>query len=398
MTAAGAAALIAGGSATAGDYGKAIIDDKMPIEADPWSICDIFDYSTLYEGEGFIKEISLTGRYHGQAISQSEDYGGLQNGYHEWQHRRARVGLDVEFANNVTFYSSINVSDGSGGGPFTKGVFFDTWDEFGIEWEPSDDFYINLGKQKQKITVENATSSKRILTVERSTIVNEVISDKPWGVTVGFVLGGIEHEVGGWMYGADLDSTGERWDWPDADSRGGFTYRGSFDISDATEIMYGYQFTNNSSGFAGGNGAGTADSGLGSAYEHVMHVGSKSEWGNFGLITDLIYAANREATGPISAGNDTGGVVILPYYNITDKLQAVAKYAYMGDGRQQRTQRYDIRQRVDNMHTFYAGLNYYICGDKLKIMGGYEYATSEEYGTGVDIDSSTWMFAVRTYW
>lgn len=396
MTAAGAAALLVGGSVTAGDYGKAVIDDKCPVEAEPWSICNIFDYSTLYEGDGFIKEIALNGRYQGQAISQTEDYGGVDNGYHEWQHRRFRLGLDVEFANNITFFSSINVSDGSGGGPLTEGVFFDTWDEIGIEWEPSDDFYVHVGKMKQKITVENATSSKKILTIERSTVVNEVISDKPWGLTVGFELAGMSHEVGGWIGGADLDGTGERWDWPDADSRGGFTYRGSTDVSDSTELLWGYQFWNNSSGWA--SAGGSADSNLGSAYEHVAHIGTKSEWGDLGLITDLIYGANREASGLIPAGNDTFGVVILPYYNITDKLQAVARYAYMGDGREQRTQRYNVRQRLDNTHTFYVGLNYYICGDKLKVMGGYEYATSEEFGTGVDIDSSTWMFGVRTYW
>ena len=88
----------------------------------------------------------------------------------------------------------------------------------------------------------------------------------------------------------------------------------------------------------------------------------------------------------------------MPTYEITEKLEAVAKYAYMDQGQNQRTQRFNVRQRVADYHTFYAGLNYYICGDKLKIMGGYEYATGEEFGTGTDITSDTWMLAVRTYW
>ena len=30
-------------------------------------------------------------------------------------------------------------------------------------------------------------------------------------------------------------------------------------------------------------------------------------------------------------------------------------------------------------------------------MAGYEYATGDQLGTGVDINSDSWLFAVRTY-
>lgn len=384
--------------ADAGEYGKAVIDDKSPISSSPWSICSLFDYSTLYEGDGLIKEVALTGRYHGQYISQTEEEGGASNGFHNWQHRRARLGFDVEFAGNLTFVSSINISDGSGSSfGLTRGVFFDDWDELFVKWEPSDDVYVLVGKTKQKITMENMESSKRILTVERSQIVNEVIaSDYPWGALVGFSLFGIDQEVGFWLTGGEEDSTVERWNFPSPDGRGGFTYRGNLPVSDATQLYFGYQFTNNASGFA--NGSGNADSDHGSQYEHVAHIGTKSEWGKLGLITDVIAAGNRESSGPIAAGNDTWGFVVLPYYNVTDKLQFVAKYAYMDEGRQQRYQRYFVRQYLDGYHTFYAGFNYYICGQKLKLMGGYEYATGNEFTTGADIDSSSWVFAVRSYW
>lgn len=390
--------ILTSGSLRAGDYGKAIIDDKAPISSSPWTICNLFDYSTLYEGDGFVKKVALTGRYHGQYISQTEDEGGATNGFHNWQHRRARLGFDVEFAENLTFVSSINISDGSGSSfGLTRGVFFDDWDEFFVKWEPNDDTYITVGKTKQKITMENMESSKRILTIERSQIVNEVIaSNYPWQVLFGFNYLGMDHEIGASLTGGNRDGTGERWDWPDSNSRGSLSYRTSLPVTDATQLYFGYLFTNNADGFA--DGAGTADTDMASQYEHLAHIGTKSEWGSLGLITDFIYAANRESSGPISAGNDNWGMVILPYYNITDKLQFVAKYAYMDEGRQQRYQRYFVRQYVDGYHTFYAGLNYYICGHKLKLMGGYEYATGNEFTTGTDIDSSSWVFAVRSYW
>lgn len=396
----GAIGLMAG-TATAGDYGKAIIDDKMPIEA--WEFCDIFDLPTLYESDsGFIRSVALTGRYHGQWISQTEDIGATENGYHEYQHRRFRQGIEVGFANDITFSASANISDGSGGRGahgLTYGRFFDDWDEFAIEWAPSKDNYVIVGKQKQKVTIENETSSNKILTIERSSIASEVISDKPWGITYGFKALDMKHEIGAFITGADLDSRGEGWLWPDTDSRGSLTYRGTKKLNDATELHFDYQFTNNSDGTV--NAGGSADASLASAYEHVVALGSKNKWGDLGLITDLIFAGNRQAQGggggaaAIPAGDNTYGLVIMPYYNITDKLQGVFRYAYMDSGREQRTQRFDVRRNVEDYSTFYAGLNYYICGDNLKLMAGYEYATGNLLGSVTEIDTSSWQLGMR---
>ena len=400
----GVAAVFAAGTIVAGDYGKAVIDDKAPIES-AWTLCDLFDNSTLYESDtGAIREISLNGRYHGQYISQSKDLGDQGIGYNNWQHRRFRLGLNVEFSNNVTLKTSADISDGSGSSTgLTSGPFFNGWDEFYIDWEPKGELlqYVEIGKQKEAITREYSTSSRQILTVERSTIVNETTDMKPWGVTAGFKFFGMKHEFGGWIHG--LDDNEPLGNWADFDSRGGFSYRGEVEITESTDLHLDYGFTNNSDGLASPQGsAGEVES---SAYEHVLAIGTESEFGRLGLITDLIFGANREESGVIPAGNDTWGFVVLPYYNITDKLQFVTKYAYMAEGREQRTQRFgegvpnlqNGRSRVENYHTFYAGLNYYICEHNLKLMAGYEYATGDEMGTGTDVSSDTWMLAIRTY-
>lgn len=418
ITGVGAAAVLTGGSLSAGDYGKAVVNDKMPIE--DTSFCDFFKKNTLYEGDGFIKEVKFKGRYHGQWISQTEDdtLNGVDrsNGYHEFEHRRFRLGTEIEMANDLTLNVSMNISDGSGGSGvgaghgLTRGVFFDDWDELNIEWAPSDDFYVLVGKSKQKITMENEMSSNNILTIERSTISNSVISNKPWGLAVGFNALGLSHEVGAWISGADRDgdtarlgeAAGERWDLADFDSRGSLTYRATVDITEGIEGHFDYQFTNNSNGVR--NPRGNSDVNLGSAFEHVAALGTKSEFGQFGLITDLIYAANglahagsAAAGGAIAAGYDTWGVVVMPYYDITDQLQLVAQYAYMGEGQEQRTQRFDRRQNVESYHTLYAGLNYYICKNNLKVMAGYEYATGDVFGiNNREVTTGTWMLGVRT--
>ncbi len=386
----------------AGDYDKTVIDDKAPVVDTTW--CDVFKKNTLYKGDGFIKSVKLKGRYHGQWTSQTEDTltGGVEgtNGYHEYDHRRFRLGTEIEMANDLTFVGILNIADGTGGTGFhglTNGTFFDDIDDFYLTWEPNDDFYVTVGKTKQLILREFETSSNNILTVERSPITSSVVSSKPWGAMVGFKALGLKNEVGAWIGGADRDADGERWDWPDFDSRGSATYRGSFDLTEATSIHFDYQFTNTSDGTAAANGS--ADTNLGSAFEHVAAIGTETEIGQFGLITDIIAAQNGVASGALPAGYDTWGVVLMPYYNITDKLQFVTRYAYMGEGREQRPQRYDVRQSVEDYHTFYAGLNYYLCGNNLKLMGGYEYATGGIYGApGDEVNTGTWMLALRSSW
>ncbi len=418
ITGMGAAAVLAGGSLSAGDLGKAVVNDKMPIEAK--SFCDIFEKNTLYEGDGYIKKVKLKGRYQAQWISQSEDDTLIAtgrettNGYHEMEHRRFRLGTEISMANDLKLVASMNISDGAGGlgsHGLTRGVFFDDWDELYIEWAPSKTNYVLVGKAKQKITIENETSSTKILTFERSAITNSVISNKPWGIAVGFEALGLNHEVGAWISGGDRDgdtarvgeAAGERWDIADFDSRGSLTYRATAEITEQIEGHFDYQFTNNSNGTR--NPQGSSDVNLGSEFEHVVALGTKSEFGQIGLITDLIYGGNSVGHGgnavrggALPAGYDTWGLVIMPTYDITDKLQLVARYAYMEQGREQRPQRFDVRKHVEDYHTLYAGLNYYVCGDNLKVMAGYEYATGEVFGTGNtrDLDTGTWMMGVRT--
>lgn len=397
---------LASSSLLAGDYGKAIIDDKMPIE-EPWSPCDLFDYSTLYENDtGFIREVALNGRYQGQYISQSEDIGAGSLGFNQWQHRRARLGIDVDFANDLSFSSSFNISDGAGVRTgLVRRDFFNDIDEMYIKWAP-EDVTVKIGKQKQEFSREYSTSSKRIKTIERSQIVNETADAKPWGVTAEFKTGELTHQFGGWLYGLDGVSTPfvpgfEGFGLPRGDSRGGLSYFLTVPVTEATDLHFDYVYTNNSSGNA--LPRGSAPVAAASSYNHTFALGTESDFGRFDLVTDIIAGIDRNPTGTlglvdsIPAGEDTWGLVIMPTYEVTEKLEAVAKYAYMDSGRQQRTQRFPLRTRVEDYSTFYVGLNYYLCGDKFKVMTGYEYATGETFGGGADVSSDSWMFAVRTY-
>ena len=383
------AALAAG--AFASDHGKAIVDDKMPLE-DPWTICDIFDYSTLYESDaGFIREVSLTGRYHGQWISASQDDDGDRDGFHQFQSRRSRIGFEIGILENITFATEFNVTDSSGSNRnWQTGPVFNDIDTMLIEIE-GDGWDLWIGKDKFKITREESTSSKRIKTIERSQIVNEVIPGKPWGFNFGFATGEIEHVIGLALTGSDEDDNrGSGLGLPTTEgSNAQFLYRLETPVNDVTTFYLDYLFTD--MGY-------DSEVDIASSYNHVLALGTTNALNDrLNLTTDLIFGLDRDGTGDIPDGEDTWGLVIMPTYAITEKLEFVAKYAYMDSGRTQRPQRYTVREELENCHTLYAGLNYYICGDKLKLMAGYEYMTADQYDSTDHITSDTWMLAVRTY-
>ena len=77
----------------------------------------------------------------------------------------------------------------------------------------------------------------------------------------------------------------------------------------------------------------------------------------------------------------------------------------MDSGREQRTQRFghdgdgnrNARSNVENYHSVYTGLQYFISGENLKLMAGHEYAWGKLFGNDTDINTSSWQLAVRTY-
>lgn len=77
----------------------------------------------------------------------------------------------------------------------------------------------------------------------------------------------------------------------------------------------------------------------------------------------------------------------------------------MDSGREQRTQRFgndgdgdrNARLNVQNYHSGYAGFQYLLSGENLKLMAGYEYAWGELLGSDTDINTGSWLLAVRTY-
>jgi len=418
-------AVLLAGTAMAGGGKGLVINDKQPIAhciEDP-EFCKIFDALTLYDNKNakFIQKVNITTRYHGQHHATSLNFDGLNGGQDVgasfWEHRRFRHGIKVKLLNDFTLWNEWNSpsDDLLVGNRFLQNI-----DEIGIKWAPSKDFFVSVGKQKLKIGREWATSSKVQLTPERSHIINEVIAStgKPYGINTGFKAFGIKHQLGAWLAGTENSRRELTFD-----TNGGASYLAEVPLNGNTDLHFGYLFTNNGDGEDGGQGS--ADRLELSPYNHVFALGTESHWDighcdrKFGLYTDLIYGIDRETQGgndafandnDIAAGEDTFGLYVLPYFDITERLQLVGRYAYATSTRIHRGQRAPFdedrdglsnnlggRPNLEDVHTFYIGGNYRLCGDHLKLIGGYEYTTGDVRGDNGGFTGDTWIFGVRTY-
>lgn len=362
-----AVAALAGG-AYAGDAGKLVIDEKGVVEAEPWTICNVFDSNTLYENDSnpYIQKIALVGRYNGQWHHTDGEAGLESDG---WEDRRWRLGTKIEFLKNFTFGMNFNVEHDSD-------RFFEDVEDMVIEWEAGDDFVIVVGKQKPRVTQEYSTSSKHLKTVERSQAVNQIIPNKLWGISAEKGLGAVTQELGIYQGGFDDD-----WAFPQWDGGIAALSRTSYELSEVTTVRLDYFYGENDP-----ESNGVRD------YDHIISLGSTNEFDGWDLTTDLIYG---------TGDSDLFSIVLMPSYDLTDKIELVGRYTFStseDDDGVRLQKRYEssaaLNSRGDAYHAIYGGITYRICGDKLKLMTGVEYSTLS--GGDADYDGLTYFAGVRT--
>jgi phosphate-selective porin OprO/OprP len=95
---------------------------------------------------------------------------------------------------------------------------------------------------------------------------------------------------------------------------------------------------------------------------------------------------------------------VMPWFNITDKLQAVTRYTYLTSDEPNgiRLARYDsfvTSKKGSEYHEIYGGLNYYICGHKLKLQTGISYVMLNEPSIERgEYHSWQWTSGLRVSW
>lgn len=356
------------------------VASKSPVAeapAEATSLCEtVFNATTFKFENGIVDQFKVIGRYQGQYHWTDAD----QSKEDSYETRRWRLGVEAKlFDEKVFFRHNWNIDGLDDDG---DDVEFESIYELLVAVNLTDDLKLTLGKQKPLITREYRLSSKKIITFERSALVNQLFPDAAWGISLDGKSDKLSYMVGG--YAASFDGEYNEW----FDSSGGMFFLASlgYDMTgicpigkDSADLRLDYSYTDESGVPAPGA-------------QNVVSLNYDGTNGNFRLIWDIL--------GGFGNGTDVFGVVVLPSYHLTEKFEVVGRYQY-GDGDVRLQSRYEGRvvnsRNVTNYHAFYAGLNYYICDHNLKLMAGVEYATADSRGGSEGYDGFTYFTGVRLY-
>jgi phosphate-selective porin OprO and OprP len=340
------------------------------------SLEDLWNIPQLYSDSdsSLVTDLKLVGRYQSQYADLNSD----QGDWSDSETRRFRLGTEAKvFGGDWKLKGEINVNDDSS--PFYKSL-----EEAYIKYQGNDAFNVTIGKQKPAWSYEWSTSSRKILTFERSLLVNQLSPKKTtgisasgsienWSYILGIYNGNINEEFG------DFDNSGEF-----ALASIGYDYTKGSDFDKAAwklDLIHNRDETNNAA----------------KPYSNSISLNHTLSQGAITLNTDLIHAGGYS--------DDAYGVVLLPTYDISDKLQLVARYTYASsDGDGLRAQkRYERKASLtdsrygEDYQSYYLGLNYYINDHKLKLMTGIEYADLDGGNDGGEYSGWTLFSGLRLY-
>ena len=340
------------------------------------SFLDLWNIPQLYSNKDsdLINDLKLVGRYQWQYGDVDFDNGDFSDS----ETRRFRLGTEAKIlGGDWKVKGEINVDDDFS--PFYKSL-----EEAYIKYQGSDLFNVTIGRQKPAWSYEWSTSSRKILTFERSLLTNQLAPKKTTGINLSGSIDNWSYSLG--VYNGDIDE-----EFGDFDEAGEFVIASlGYDYSDSSsfdkaawrfDILHNNDENNNAA----------------KAYENSFSLNHSLSINKLALNTDLIHASGYS--------DDAYGLILLPTYELSDKLQLVGRYTYAnGDNDGLRAQkRYERKVPLsdggygDNYQSFYLGLNYYLNDHKLKFMTGIEYSDMDGGADGGDYDGVTIFSGFRLY-
>lgn len=316
------------------------------------------------EDAAVVQRLAFTGRLQGDAAYfDSED----QGDYDDFLWRRFRAGVKAGVFNDFTVHVEADLDLNELGSESIYGGLTDAY----LGWSRSKAFTLKVGKQSAGFTLDGSTSSKKLLTLERS-----LVADNLWFSSEYFTGVSGAGTVNGWTYTLGGFSASGDDEFGDFDS-GWFTLASiGRDVSDHTGLRIDY--VHNEPDYSG-------DVGTKNLTDVVSFV-TRSQWDQFGFWTDWSYAAGDDDAGQ----SDLAGLELMPFYDFSDTWQGVLRYSmvHATDGPGATLGRYPKKNlsgsRYEDVHEFYAGVNCYLYGHKLKWQTGVEYNLAMDDAAGGD--------------
>jgi phosphate-selective porin OprO and OprP len=332
----------------------------------------LWSHATLYKDDTnpILEEFKLRGRYHGQYWDVDADQGSQS----DWEDRRSRLGFDAKlFEKKIELRADFQSNDG----------FNDIYDglvDAYLRWKPTSSLSFTVGKMKPLIgQYDFLESTNTQPTFERSQIFNQLNINRATGATAEGSWEKYSWRAG--IYSNDTPSTtggsGALGDGEFGDFNGGLS----------VSLGAGYDFK---------EALGTEKADFRFDWLHSERKAGDLVFGRYDDILSTSFVVKQDALGVAfetyyalgGTGDDSDvfGFFIQPTYDIIpDKLQLVGRYSFatseddlgvVGQGRYERNVA-AASGRGDIYHAIYGGLQYFIHGDKLKLMAGAEWSRLE---------------------
>jgi phosphate-selective porin OprO and OprP len=375
---AAACSCLAAAPARAGSPTSKNPEPAIAAPADDKSIYEkIWSYGNLYHNdETFIQDISLSGRAQYEYYNVDADQGSND----DWQWRRLRAGFKMKFANKWLLHAEANF-DGNNPDPF-----YTKLTDALLQYTDSEALVFTVGKQSVKFGLDGGTSSKELITIDRSNLANNLWFTEEYapGVSVGGKKSAWQYYLG-WF---TSDGNPEYGDFEAGSfllASIGYDFGQQLNVDKALlRLDYVYQQPDD------GNTATRP-------FENIGSVNFNLEKGRFGLGTDVKAGQGYGKQG------DIFGVQFMPSYYIADGVQVVMRYTYMtGDDNAIRLARYEntvVPGKGDEFNEFYAGVNWYLYGHKLKFQTGVQYAMMDDSkNDGGEYDGWSVVSGIRVSW
>jgi phosphate-selective porin OprO/OprP len=343
------------------------------------SFDQLWSRTRLYaSSDTFIRSVQLSGRFQvDQAYVDSGD-----EEHSETNLRRMRLGVKVAFLDHFRLHAEAEYDPQDGEPVYQR--LTDTY----VAWSPSDALELTVGKQSAAFTLDGMTSSKDLLTIDRSNLANNIWFTEEYipGVTIAGELGKLSYNAGLFSSGAIDRGFG--------DSNGGEFFLGTVGYDFASQLgakkaQLHFNYVDNEP---------HPDNGFTRPLEQILSVNFAFETERWGVRTDL-----SAAQGYLGQ-SDLLGFIVMPFYNLRNSNQLVLRYTYVDsdDPNGIRFGRYEReleKGRGDDYRELYAGINHYWYGHKLKLQSGLQYADmSDRAGDGGAFTGWSWTTGFRISW
>ena len=341
----------------------------------------LWSHFTLYKNDEnpVLQEFSLQGRFQIQYAWGDADEGQYYSGdrpnnvlWDNFEVRRWRLGFKSKWFRQWKLDGQIDVN------PDWDPLYRQIYD-FTLTYAPNESFNLGVGKYKaNNFGIEQFTSSKEILTIERSLLSNQLFPGELTGAR-------FNGKKGNWLYAVGAYSGDITQEFSSFET--GMVYQASLGYDfheklglEKALVKLDWQYSDDITNGRNVGNEPRLSATTGGRYSNAFSLNGHFEQDRWNLYTDILAADGRRTNG------DVWGVIIIPSYYISKSLQLVARYQYANgenDGLQLQS-RYERLAAVpggtltdsgrgENYHAFYLGLNYYLYGHKLKVMAGAEY-------------------------